>query len=99
MDDGTKLVLYYDEMIENVKFIKYNDKIICYCSRPKLMKTTTSVSIKNDIPDPRDVKELITEDKEEPISFYSWNPTNRNKFVGEVKGILYNPIGLVRAYN
>lgn len=99
MDDGTKLVLYYDEMIENVKFIKYNDKIICYCSRPNLMKTTSSVSVKNNIPDPRDVEELITIDKEEPISFYSWNPTNRNKFSGEVKGILYNPIGWVRAYN
>lgn len=99
MDNGTKLVLYYDEMIENVKFVKYNDKIICYCSRPKLMKTTTSISVKNNILDPRNIEELITVDKEEPISFYSWNPTNRNKFSGAVKGTLYCPIGWVRAYN
>lgn len=104
MDDGTKLVLYYDEIIEYVKFINYNNKILCYCSRPETMKTTNGVVRKTTIKDPREVTEPISVDKEEPISFYSWNPTNRNKIKRTITSengnkTYYWPIGWTRAYN
>ena len=106
MDDGTMLVLFYPNIIENVKFINYNSQFLVYVTRPKIMSETTQAAVDRDETKgykPR-IDKLITEDKNEPCTVYVWNPTNRNKvaYDASLNDETYKniqPIGWVQNFN